>query len=51
MKKVKCEIVVEVPDEIEDVSEYLNDCRFCVYADNHDDICTEVRDYQEIEEG
>lgn len=56
MKKVLCSIVVEVDEKVikkqgyENIEEYLNECRFCVYNDEHDDICVEVREYDEIGE-
>ena len=30
----------------ETVDDYLNECRFCVYDDEHDDICTTVEEYK-----
>ena len=56
MKKVLCTIAVEVDEEVmkkhkyESIEDYLNECRFCVYNDEDDDICVEVREYEEVEE-
>lgn len=50
-KKVKCIIKVEIEEEklkrlnYDTIEEYLNECRFCVYDDDHDDICIEVDEY------
>jgi hypothetical protein len=52
MKKVRCSIAVEIDEEklkrlgYETIDDYLNECRFCVYDDEHDDICIEVNEYE-----
>lgn len=52
MEKVTCIIKVEIDREkikklgYETVDDYLNECRFCVYDDEHDDICVEVEEYE-----
>lgn len=50
MVRVECKIKVEIPELPTDttVEEYLNDCRFCVYNDDHDDICVSVDEYEVI---
>lgn len=50
MVRVECKIKVEIPELPIDtsVAEYLNDCRFCVYNANHDDICVSVDEYEII---
>ena len=54
VKKVICKIVVEVDEEVmeergyDTIEDYLNECKFCVYNDYDDDICTEVREYESI---
>lgn len=50
MVRVECKIKVEIPELPADttVEEYLNDCRFCVYNDDHDDICAAVDEYEII---
>jgi hypothetical protein len=51
MIRVECKIKVEIPKLPIDttVEEYLNACRFCVYNDEHDDICVEVGEYKILE--
>jgi hypothetical protein len=51
MIRVECKIKVEIPKLPIDttVEEYLNDCRFCVYNDEHDDICVSVDEYEIID--
>ena len=54
MKKYLCKIVVEIDEEkfnslgYENAEDYLNECCFCVFDDEKDDICIEVREYDEI---
>lgn len=54
VKKVICKIVVEVDEEVmeergyDTIEDYLNECKFCVYNDDDDDICIEVREYESI---
>ena len=54
MVRVRCTIVVELEDNVwkeqgyETLEDYLNDCRFNVYDHKHDDICTDVEDYEKI---
>lgn len=54
MIKVKCEIIVEIDEEemenlgYDDIDDYLNECKFSCIDDNENDICTEVREYEEI---
>lgn len=50
MVRVECKIKVEIPELPINttVEEYLNDCRFCVYNDDHDDICVSVDEYEII---
>ena len=48
--RVRCEIVVEVPDEkwkdkYDSLEDYLNDCVFSVVDSENEDICTEVSEY------
>ena len=51
MEEVTCIIKVEIDREkikklgYSTVDDYLNECRFCVYDDEHDDICTTVDKY------
>lgn len=51
MVRVECKIKVEIPELPADttVAEYLNDCRFCVYNDDHDDICVGVGEYKVLD--
>lgn len=52
MEEVTCIIKVEIDREkikklgYETVDDYLNECRFCVYDDEDDDICTSVEEYE-----
>lgn len=54
MKKYLCKIVVEIDEEklnflgYANAEDYLNECKFCVFDDEEDDICVEVREYDEI---
>ena len=50
MVRVECKIKVAIPELPINttVEEYLNDCRFCVYNDDHDDICVSVDEYEII---
>ena len=56
MEKVTCIIKVEIDREkikklgYETVDDYLNECRFCVYDDEDDDICVSVEEYETDEE-
>ena len=51
MEEVTCIIRVGIDrDKIkrlgyETIDDYLNECKFCVYDDEHDDICTCVDEY------
>ena len=51
MKKIKCTITVDVDEEkmkrlgYTNIEDYLNECSFCVYDDEHDDICSSVDEY------
>ena len=51
MEEVTCIIKVEIDREkikklgYSTIDDYLNECRFCVYDDEHDDICTTVDKY------
>jgi hypothetical protein len=55
MKKYICSIVVEIDEETmnnlgyDNAEDYLNECKFCVFDDEENDIITEVREYEEIE--
>lgn len=51
MVRVECKIKVEIPKLPIDttVEEYLNDCKFCVYNDEREDICVSVDEYEIIE--
>ena len=52
MEEVTCIIKVKIDREkikklgYSTVDDYLNECRFCVYDDEHDDICTTVEKYE-----
>lgn len=50
MVRVECKIKVEIPELPADttVEEYLNDCKFCVYNDDQEDICVSVDEYEVI---
>jgi hypothetical protein len=54
MKKYLCKIVVEIDEEklnflgYSNAEDYLNECCFSVIDDEKDDICVEVREYDEI---
>ena len=54
MKKYLCSIVVEIDEEklnflgYANAEDYLNECCFSVIDDEKDDICVEVREYDEI---
>lgn len=54
--KVRCTITVDVDTEVvkklgyNNVDEYLNECNFSVVDDNGKDICSEVEEYEPIEE-
>ena len=56
MKHVTCTVTVNVDEEkmkklgYENIADYLNECSFCVYDDDHDDICGSVDEY-DIQEG
>ena len=51
MKIIKCTIHVEIDEDklkrlgYDRIEDYLNECRFCVYDDEHDDICESVDEY------
>lgn len=51
MEEVTCIIKVEINREkikklgYETADDYLNECKFCVYDDEHDDICVTVEEY------
>ena len=57
MALYKCTIVVDVDEVLvkrlgyDSVDDYLNECVFTVYDDTGDDICCEVREYEEITNG
>lgn len=57
MAKYKCTVIVEVDDTLvkrlgySSVDDYLNECAFTVYDDEGDNICCEVREYEEIANG
>ena len=46
--------IIEIDEEkfnslgYENAEDYLNECCFCVFDDEKDDICIEVREYDEI---
>ena len=52
--KYYCCIIVETDEEklkrlgYSNVDDYLNECRFCVYDGDHDDICVGVEEYKPI---
>ena len=52
MEEVTCIIKVAIDREkikklgYKTIDDYLNECRFCVYDDEHDDICTTVEEYK-----
>lgn len=51
MRHIKCTLTVNVDEEkmkklgYESIADYLNECSFCVYDDDHDDICGSVDEY------
>lgn len=55
-KNITCIIQVEVDEEkmkrlgYDNIDDYLNECKFCVYDDEHDDICISVDEYKTDEE-
>lgn len=57
MARYKCTIIVDVEDEklsklmYDSADDYLNDCDFNVLDYTGDDICCEVREYEEIVNG
>lgn len=56
-KYYKCTVIVEVDNTLvkqlgySSVDDYLNECVFTVCDDTGDDICCEVREYEEITNG
>jgi hypothetical protein len=56
VKNITCVIKVEVDEDkmhrlgYDNIDDYLNECKFCCYDDEEDDICSSVEEYMTDED-
>lgn len=56
VKNITCVIKVEVDEDkmhrlgYDNIDDYLNECQFCCYDDEEDDICSSVEEYMTDED-